>query len=1378
MVSSPDPLNDSPTFHSPPKARRCSSRVRYSLPLEGSSPTKQTFELDVGNRLSPQKLRVTVEAGSDVENTYAQFDGASPSPYHAPLNHRRERTTTTTVPVKGLSDSEDDAQQVARPKRGRGRPRKSVGTPVPAKKTGRASTPSQKGKGRRKSIGDLVDGDDEEDIDFQIGRGVEIGRGKGRSRSRSTKGASRKSTPATKGPNHEDVVSSATGKKGRGRRKTLVPEEVVVLEDTRSGSNGTGHGSPEMSGALEPIDANGPPSAYSTIRSTTTIGGDEPDIVVARFDPGNETPRRIGWSSPRIVEAGPPLSSTRNQNGYPSPSVSPEKSTFSQYGEPLSDRQQNISRGGHNYDEDNYEDEEEDGVGELREFDTILESEGFSMISVDSVPSLREHLSSPPTPQEKESAKKPSNKSLVSIQEAESIAHDDSFSSIPEAVLEAATPACKQQSQNLLSVPNSRANDSFSSIPPEILEAATPARKTQVSKLRSNNSRIEDSFSSIAPEVLEAATPGRTLPNKSSTAKSLHSEAHEDSFLAIPSAVLDAATPAQKHQSSMPKTAGSDTLSIPAPRQSDSPSRLLTPEETPSPGDESGAEVSKSSGKAPDSRPAGQEVEHGMADESSFVHSYMPSSPPSRAPRRYTYTAHLRRQSQLHPNVTQTPSIVFSSPGLPPLIQAQRAQPILAAQTEQNQRPALSPIARAGRVLQDIVVPSSPRNRSQSLGSPFKSPAADRRSSSIARESHPSPLQERLARPLPRLDLNGSLSGRSPRTDKVHRSSHRDDPFSNNARMQRRSPWPEEKQQYSLVLPEERRISDPRLAAIRSEPESVRSDDAMSWQAEEEVSVPEGQSSMNQESRASGQDSTGTMDQRYAAERAAVSKQIASADSDQVITIESDDENAENDQVDDDEDFGLLVETLNSSSPAGPQRQQQAKDIVEKPRRSKIPSPWRKNSKRLVYSDELSHLSSPPVSTKVALARDFAKEATSQPVTVRRIETPQLSDEIDPADLSGWQIPQKSNFKPRARESGSLDLSALLATSPAKKLPVLSRSSQGPSLRQDSSSNGGSSDGSRGEASTRTASFESRPREDRSFAPIPQKAGFSPRSRDSSPVKQQSSLGMFGAAPRSSLFGYNNNQSSSSGSRPLIPSSLSGTNSLNRQPASSLQQTLSECSQDSSILSQTSNSDKENHTQSTSKRTLNWTESLRLNSNHTETLLPPLNTTSPTKSSLRSPLKTPSAGSGSANLSPSKNVQFVTSSPISSPSTICVLSSTTWSRDHWLLLDSILQSWKPENQSSPNGSGSDDSIYGGLDVKGGRRRRNSTRVISKLLGKNVSAQGEKMKLEQWHLEVVDEFRGQVPGWEEKVVAMRVFACIVGERRRAEGLIGKGQEIWG
>lgn len=63
-------------------------------------------------------------------------------------------------------------------------------------------------------------------------------------------------------------------------------------------------------------------------------------------------------------------------------------------------------------------------------------------------------------------------------------------------------------------------------------------------------------------------------------------------------------------------------------------------------------------------------------------------------------------------------------------------------------------------------------------------------------------------------------------------------------------------------------------------------------------------------------------------------------------------------------------------------------------------------------------------------------------------------------------------------------------------------------------------------------------------------------------------------------------------------------------------------------------------------------------------------------------------------------------------------------------------------------------------------------MISKLLGKYVKAEDEKMKLEQWHLEVVDQFRGEVPGWEEPVVAKRVFALLVGERRRADGTIPK------
>lgn len=51
-----------------------------------------------------------------------------------------------------------------------------------------------------------------------------------------------------------------------------------------------------------------------------------------------------------------------------------------------------------------------------------------------------------------------------------------------------------------------------------------------------------------------------------------------------------------------------------------------------------------------------------------------------------------------------------------------------------------------------------------------------------------------------------------------------------------------------------------------------------------------------------------------------------------------------------------------------------------------------------------------------------------------------------------------------------------------------------------------------------------------------------------------------------------------------------------------------------------------------------------------------------------------------------------------------------------------------------------------------------------------------MVMEQWHLEVVDEFRGNVSGWEEKAIAMRVFSLIKGAERRRKGEVGgKGNE---
>ncbi|TVY52808.1 hypothetical protein LCER1_G005715 [Lachnellula cervina] len=1327
MLSSPDPLQDTPAFRAPPKLRRA-SRARSSLPSQGSSPKKQTFNLEVGDQISPQKIRVTVEAGeSDIEHAYTHYiEGrdSSPSKSRAPKNRRRERTTTTIVPVKGLSDSEEEAQHAPTPKRGRGRPRKSIATPVPAKKRGRAGTPTKKSNARRKSVDELGDGN-EEDGSFQIGKGVEIGRGKGLSRSRSRKTAAPKSTPASKQPASGQVVASIPSKKGSGRRKTPLPEDVAVLEDTGNDdsmeNSGVGELA-EMSGALHSIDSNDqyPSSAYSTIRSTDGIEDAYPDVTIARFYPGEETPRKAGWSSPRIIKA--PRESIPMQQSSLTPYD--EESVAMVSGHP-SDRYQ----GDDQQDEDGEDEDAPDGLGVMGEFDTILESEGFSMISVDSVPSLREHLSSPMNQnQEIESAKPLKDQNLLSVQEA---VYDDSFSEIPEEVLEAATPARKAPNQQLFSVQNSRLDDTFSSILPEILEAATPARKSQVSRLMSSNkSRVQNSISGKA-----AAAAGALSKESISAQKPQDQEFYEDSFSAIPEDVLEAATPAPKAQAVLKPTGSSvsdglkpptSKLDLSRSQQTLSP-RLLTPEETPSPPDEPLTEKRSRSSSKSSSHSSGRGAQDKTQIESSINHSHMPSSPPSIAPRRYTYTAHLRKNRQLNPDSTETPSIVFSSPSLPPLVQQPRRQPNLGQALEATQRPPLSPVARAGRVLQDLPEQSSPRSRSQSLGSPFKSPNSDRKSSSVARETQPSSSWDRSARPLPALDLNGNL--RASASQSWNHRAGQDDPFGNNTALTKSS----HEREYSLEAPNQRSrgIPDSRLSTVGVDAGSVRTDDAMSWQAEDEVPLNgsalstnlSANSSVNARgfSAASTSKFNSTSDQKDAAERAEISKQIESARPGEVIVIDSEDDQPSAGRGDEDEDFDLLLETMNSSSPIVSPYQSQgpSKEVFEKPRRSKIPSPWRKNSKRLVYNDELS---SPTVATAINLGKNFSGTASSNPVTVKRAFTAhQESDDTNDADLSGWQIPQKSNVQPCPRESGHLDLSALLANSPAKKLPVLSTSSRNTSSRVE-----GNSDRSQPRETSKESSIDSRlnssredMRGDLSFAPIPQKQGFNPRPRSeiaSSPAKQPI-LGLFGqpsTRPISSL----RPESESSATNPLAPSSPSRANiQVNIQtPAAASPDYLND--------SASSLTDKENQTNIT--RTLKWTQNIPLSSSSSsESRTPAL--ISPTKSILRStsPFKTPSAAS--SNLSPSKAVTFVSSSPI--PPSPSPLSTTTWSHDHWLLLDRILQSWKPGSEKIE------------------RKKRNSTRV--------------------WHLEAVDEFRGNVDGWEEKGVAMRVFALLIGEGKRRE-----------
>lgn len=1302
--------------------------------------------MDLGNTLSPQKLKVTVEAGSDTENSYIQYDDDidfdSPSRIVRPLGHRMERTTTTTVPLKGLSDSEGE-NHTTTPKRGRGRPRK-VGTPVPSKLAQRSDTPTQKNRRRRKSIGEEVYGDSENDADFRVGKDTEVKRRRARKsigeqvygdsdndadfqigkdgeakRRKGRKsigeqvygdsendadfqvgkdvdvkrgrGRPRKLRPSDASDN---IRLSGTNNMVKGRRKTLNPDDIVVHEDVDStGLVGLDSVASDLNDALSPIDSNAAysPSKYSMIRSSTTNDvGDEANITLSGWNPGIETPRDVGLLSLKIGESPRNESSDQERKGYP---------LLSSFEKAQSHGREAISE-----------------PDEILDFDTILEGEEFSMISVDSVPSLRQHLSSPPDKTKRREASK------IATEPNTSTAHgieSDKYqppSNLSGMNVEEVTSMLKPRNRSLLSV---------------------------------QNLEMDDSFSSIPSEILEAATPGRNLPKPAaSEITAAQREVYDDSFSAIPSTILDAATPAPlrqalfKYGNANQGDIASDRLNTTASIQivssalrkgrGSATARLLTPEETPSPGDLANTQNTMSGSKLREVT-SNDTANDDVPGNESYISTRMGSSPPPMASQLQTYTTRLQPESQLLPQATQTPAITFSSPTLPPPIQMEKDNPFLESNSEEDQKPVLSPAARAGRMLQDLVVPSSPRSRSESLGSPFKSPVAERKSSSAANSiNKPSQQVESLARP-------GLNENQFPRVSQNNSSVHDDDPFLNSVPSRGENI-------YNSQGSGRPQLSNPRLSNIRSEGNSLQSDDDMSWQAESVVLINHDTTSnpshhnYGSSNSAQLQDDTAsrtgsvvsksasTWQDTWAAERDAVSREIEAADATQVIVIDSDDADHSADVGNEGEDFGLLLETLNSSSPAHQTHYRRPRsDKFDKSKQSL--SPDKMNSKRVAYSDELSHLSS-PIQSRVTLTGN---------VTNNGFNKDGLS-----AVTSSSSGPRAFNFNPRVRERGPQDVFALLAASPNKLPPVLPRNSEDSTLPLQSSHSKSLSI----DATSPTKRDESQPY----FRQISQKLDFKPRIRDpessfgSSPIRQPS-YGIFGAQ-----IGNGRLSSTSAGrlstSRPQIVSSSGEMSAL---PPQDDQPTSAPLSSPDAISNSTPSPrlDKEQESLITD-RTKEWTESVCLASTQMQGF------SSPTKSCLRSPLKTPIGAPGSRYGSSSpKTVAFVSSSPIPSSPMAETLSSTTWSREHWILLDGILQNWRPENQ-----------------MQGETRRRNSTRVISRLLGKNVRSGKDKLKLEQWHLEVVDEFRGCVPGWKEETIAMRVFALIIGERDRAFGLVGR------
>ena len=420
LLSSPDPLalsqlSASPTKPSPKKKaprdplaeasgnKQIQDFYLATPPKRNSlSPTKSLALAD--DATSPWRIRVTVEAERDDLKGNNLHVMGSPKGW-------AERTTTTTIPLKGGDDSSPVPA-----KRGRGRPRRSLGSP--AKRSG---TPKPKVVDRRATLPVSLDhGDDE--LSGNMVTPTKNRRGRSRksdasetmelvARSGNAGGIDQAQTPSTVASGVSNTTSRTSRPRSKGRRKAITHMKRMSKQEEDD-------------------------SPWPILRSRNSIGGLE---VVNAQDGSNRITREASLQDELNQDEDTQPADEALQSSAPTPSIvtiqrSPSEDAQILPGNtekrirpshleltpphgPLSESDEPMWRGmvknqGKGIDTENRQEENLTGrldmerpsqdIGSLhhdpteehREFDSVLESEGFSMVTTSSLPSAKQYLSS------------------------------------------------------------------------------------------------------------------------------------------------------------------------------------------------------------------------------------------------------------------------------------------------------------------------------------------------------------------------------------------------------------------------------------------------------------------------------------------------------------------------------------------------------------------------------------------------------------------------------------------------------------------------------------------------------------------------------------------------------------------------------------------------------------------------------------------------------------------------------------------------------------------------------------------------------------------------------------------------------------------------
>lgn len=1434
IMSSPDPLNDNETSIVPPSSQRV---TRSQRSVRYASPRKQTFELEVGDNQSPQRLLVTVET-DDGDTTSGTRRRLFPSSSPFPSTRRGQAATTTIVPLKESIEEEPAADPMATPRR-RGRPRKTNGTPIPsALKKRKAGTPLKQRTPRRQNTSHLPDPLSSDPVPQPTPTP--------KRRGRPPKNASVE-------PSSEvgSVLNTAKSRRGKRRRQAMVPEEIedmageVIEPELVQEASAPLVDEDEMDlvGAPPPPAANtrtSPEARNAAVSSESPAREANSDIWMATLSQ-DATPRAQSRTSHPTKVASPDEASRRS----PSADLASVASNADDYGAGAP----SISDGS--------EADLPNDAALPRNNDTIAQGEDFSMIFMDSIQSFQAFKSSlngpAPAPglaeDEEDIGEETSliiNKTLESVrqrpqpgagqtdaQEAipEEMEQDEPFEGIAARDEEASvledqaleqvetlpTNSAELELNDERDVPDNaeehleeqpdeweeeeRQEDELPSAAQEVLgeeqdelasEEATPnesllssakkflssrwlrsPRKADVSPLRQrlvqSQFRQADAGLSMAGEDVDAdraSSPMTKSPLERRRSGRLDEPDYEDSFSEIPQDVLEAATPRRPGQQLVISEdegdeAGPETIEEEASEDAIEEVQFVEEEEaveevaeeaeeaenqrqhesnvsqvshqTAASNASSTAQTDNGRLPTPDDTPPNIEVQTEEDRDKSTVASLASSPPEPQAQLQSEQDAalHITEPSEAaaRPSATSTkatPMNQMSSPAQAP--HSVVVESIQRSAHDKASRPALSAIVRAGRALQTITSdPPSPEPRENYLRSPFRSSA-----------SKDSWSGSRDAQPGRRISLSPA---RRPVVHSHQRSASLDalnneDVFTSTSRNGGQSSF-----MRALDRSINERASNSRESPQSSVASSMRinpPDEEMSWVAKEGPISPKlrGDNTL--------QDAMGIP---TSGENAPL---VSTAKAQELLLVEDEEQgDAEESNRGDDETDIWELEAERSHLQASTQQAPPTQATAHLHRRGQIPSPWRRSDheKTVIDQQEMEEASHLDMRKSLHTERSTAGEPEEYSLLDQRqrdqeLRSSQLADKGNLFDLSSF-FSSPNAIPGRAMEtsiSKPVPAAAPVANEPiaARPASTFQTSSMFPSVAQKEF---------RPRRNSRSSLFSPA----KSTAPAEQsEAGqsMSPETPDKLQMPTVAQKKNFTPRPRQTNQSFHASSAASASAAPTPPRMQLSHTDIQRW-----QQQTSNASQSSPEA----------------RRPL-----LRP--------LPPRNA-SPSKSSLRSPLKphTPgrvveftssvlspaeqalvrqerrlSAGSGVLTQNETEaileeghdkenqdsDVSMTDASPEPQAQKQQPLSQTTWTRQHWLLLDNIIRHRRE-----------------------GEFQFDFPRRADKYLGKTVKGNGEAIVLERWHLECVDAFNDIVGGWNEGVLAKRVFSLIMAAERR-------------